>query len=212
MQTERCPEGLGDSSDPTSQRDGETEDSGRPPVPIAIGVPGKDSEIDALLEEMTELFEGRGIDTSIITPLEVTIMPKTPTKSVAIPPKSEWKKMAATIVKGFMPLREAMGIPLAVRGYRPADYNRAVGGASKSRHVHNEALDIRPAKGHFDAEHRRKLALEAAKLYLDRGELCKIGFGVYGRRTPTNIHIDVGYRQRTWGEARHWIDEARSKK
>lgn len=43
------------------------------------------------------------------------------------------------------PIRAAWGGPIVVvSGYRSPAYNRAVGGAAKSRHVTGEAADIRP--------------------------------------------------------------------
>ena len=188
--------------------------AGKPPkgaaIPIAIGPKGV-PEIDALLSEMDAYFQNQGVDTNLISAYEVTLMRKTPTNAVAIPPKSFWPRLALVMREGFMPLRLELGFPLGVGGYRPADYNAAVGGADASKHVFAEALDIRPKPGeHFTAENRRALALAGARLYLKHKKTYGMGFGVYGANTPSNIHIDMGTSKRykrpaTWRDAKAWI-------
>jgi len=32
---------------------------------------------------------------------------------------------------------------------------------------------------------------------------------VYGKATPSNIHLDTGFRRRTWRDAQIWIDRIR---
>ncbi len=35
-----------------------------------------------------------------------------------------------------------------------------------------------------------------------------MGFGVYGNPDfPTGVHLDVGYKRRTWGQAAHFVNE-----
>ncbi|MCH9680371.1 MAG: hypothetical protein K0V04_02970 [Deltaproteobacteria bacterium] len=168
-----------------------------------------DPEVAGLLAEMGELFEAEGVDLSVITPAEVTQMPKAG-GAIAIPPPAYWPRMALTLREVFMPLREAMGVPLAVRGYRPPDYNRAVGGAPKSRHQAFEALDIRVAGSHSTAGRRRELAERTAALYRERGGALKLGFGAYGYPIPGNVHVDTGHQRRAWRDASRFVSHQRA--
>lgn len=177
--------------------------TGDVPDPIAVGMPS-DPEVGALLAEMDALFEAQGVDTSLASAREVTKMPKAPGQPSAIPPKYLWPRMAATLRNLVIPLRLKMGIPFSLRGYRPADYNAAVGGVPGSRHQWFEGVDIYLAANNTK-ENRRKLALEGAKMYLSLGPELKVGFGAYGSPTPSNIHLDSGYDMRTWEEGDFYV-------
>ena len=83
-------------------------------------------------------------------------------------------------------LRDRLGKPLIVRSaYRSPAHNRAVGGASRSKHLDGTAFDIAMAN-HDPA------AFEAAAR-----EMGFLGFGFYAR--SGFIHIDLG-PARQWGE------------
>lgn len=176
-------------------------------APIVVG-DQFDPEVAAQLIQMEGDFASLGVDLSKVSAYEVTRMRKAPGKPAAIPPREYWPRMAQTLREAFMPLRQEIGKPLAIyNGYRPADYNEAVGGAAGSRHQWFEGLDL-DVEGSKTAD-RKKLAALAAQLYLALGDDLEMGFGVYGNNPeyPTNIHIDTGHRKRTWGNARHWIDK-----
>lgn len=177
------------------------------PTPIAVGSPS-DPEVSGLLEEMDEYFRSEGIDTGLVSAAEVTQMPKAPGKPSAVPPREYWSRMAMTLREVFMPLRASLGVPLAVRGYRPTDYNEAVGGAKGSRHQAFEALDIRISGDANTSAKRRELVDHAARIYSDRGRELKMGFGVYGKLpAPQHIHVDTGHQRRTWGDASKAVDQ-----
>jgi len=180
-----------------------------PAKPIHVG-PANDPETVALLSEMDDYFRSQGVDNTI-SAREVTVMRKTKSQASAIPPRAYWPRMARTLRELWNPLRQRMGVPLTVRGgYRPPDYNAAVGGASGSRHVYFEAIDIYPHKSSNSLDTRKRLALEGARLWIDKGDEHKVGLGVYGTKTnPTNIHVDTGAKKRTWKKARHWIEIAK---
>ena len=173
------------------------------PSPIAVGMPN-DPEIASLLRQMEDEFTSLGVDLRYVTPEEVTVMPKAPGRPVAIPPMEFWPRMAQTLRELFIPLRIAMGMPLQARGYRAPDYNEAVDGAPGSRHQWFEGIDIRPVGG--TAADKRRLAMLAAQMYLDRGDELQIGFGVYGKSAPT-VHFDTGYDKRTWRDAKYWLEK-----
>lgn len=73
------------------------------------------------------------------------------TKNMTRVPQSEAAVMGILrIAKPFGFVRDKMGCMIAINsGYRPPDVNRAIGGASRSRHVTGDALDMRPANGNF---------------------------------------------------------------
>ena len=72
-------------------------------------------------------------------------------------------------------------------GYRSAALNACSGGSSRSRHLHNTALDFDLASdAHVD---------DLCRFWRTHGPALAMGLGFY---TPTKIHIDTsGYR--TWG-------------
>lgn len=179
------------------------------PEPIAVGQPG-DPEIASLLDEMRTMFRDAGINTDQLSPYEVTVMPKTPNKTVAIPPREFWPRMVQTLVNVVQPLRTRMGIPFMLRGYRPPDYNAAVGGASNSRHIYFEGVDIYLVGPENTSQNRRKLALEAARIYLQAPSSLRMGFGAYGKPSPSNIHVDTGWKKRTWREAPYYIQQVKA--
>jgi hypothetical protein len=190
---------------PSAPRPGSPEDA-KPPEPIAVGDP-ESPEIAALLDEMNRFFRSRGIDTTKASAREVTILPRSPLGHAAIPPRAYWPRMANTIANFLLPLRARLGIPLRLSGYRPPEYNATVSGSPRSRHMWFEALDVRPIP--YTGDERRRLALEAARLHNERGASLKAGLGVYGPITPSNIHIDTGWKARTWRDAAAWKAKAR---
>lgn len=163
--------------------------------PIAVG-PSTDPKIAAYLKSLGIVMQQGGVNTSWFSPAEVTVMPKTPGRAIAIPPQEYWPRMVRTIVKVAQPLRQELGVPFGLGGYRPPDYNKAVGGAPGSRHQWFEALDIRAAG------HTEELKLAAARFFVNHpGE--PIGLGIYSG----NIHVDYGYSRRTWEQAKKYIDK-----
>jgi len=176
-----------------------------PPEPIHVGQRG-DPELETLLSQMDAMFRSYGVKLDLIDAAEVTVMRKT-NGYHAIPPKSYWPRMAATIVYGFQPIRNALKGPITVTSaYRPADYNEAVGGEEGSRHQFFEALDMVAPSGMAN-----KQALIAADLWIRSGTRIRMGLGVYGSPgSASNIHIDTGSSQRVWKNARDWIDRAKA--
>lgn len=83
-------------------------------------------------------------------------------------------------------LRDRLGKPLIIRSaYRSPEYNRAVGGATRSKHMDGAAFDI--AMTNHDP-----VVFEAAVR-----EVEFLGFGFYPRLGF--IHVDLG-PARQWGE------------
>ncbi len=171
--------------------------------PIAVGVPG-DPKVAALLTEMNQFLAKNGVDTSVASAREFTLLPKTPEKVSAIPPREYWPAIATLLREVFVPLRKRMGMPLEIRGFRPVDYNAKVGGARYSRHIYATAMDIYVAPPNATTENKNRLKLEAASIYLNRPDL-KIGFGAYN----SNVHLDWGWKRRTWKDGAKWVKAAK---
>ena len=173
------------------------------PDPIAEG-PADDPEIAALLQEMDDHFRSYGVNLDWIDAREVTLLRKWGRH--AIPPRSHWERMAATIRWGFMPIRRAVGPIVITSAYRPPKYNKFVGGEGDSRHLYFEALDMVAPSGMANQQ-----ALLAAGMWVRHGEKMRMGLGVYGSPgSASNIHIDTGSSQRVWKNARDWIDRAKA--
>lgn len=175
-----------------------------PPKPIAVGAP-TDPAIAAFLKSMEAVFVQAGVNVGWFSPREVTILPKTPARVSAIPPQTYWPRMATTIVEIAQPIRMAVGFPLTIGGYRPADYNKAVGGSAGSRHQWFEALDLRPAGTASTAANRELLKKAAAKIFVEEPG-APIGLGIYSG----NIHVDYGWRRRTWEQAAKYVAQAQA--
>lgn len=182
---------------------------GTPPNAWMAGDPF-DSEISTALAELEDFITTSGVPKKYWSALEICRLPKGQSyvgshpghravshKAVAIPPRELWPNILGTL-ELFIVLRERIGAPCALRGYRPPDYNEVVGGSPKSRHMWFAALDIYPPVGK-----NKLLGLEGARLY---NEYSDVGFGAYGQPLTSNIHIDTGSRKRRWREAQHYID------
>ena len=102
----------------------------------------------------------------------------------SLPPKSQWKNMAATL-KVLDRMSSEMSRPLncILSAYRSPNYNRAVGGKSRSLHMQNQALDIQ-----FHGASPRHVA-SVARYLRKKGKFAG-GIGQYN----SFVHIDTrGY-------------------
>lgn len=94
-------------------------------------------------------------------------------------------------------LAHRVGAVVALRvisGYRTPEYNRAIGGASRSRHMTGEAADVQAYIIATGAPVSPGTVQSAAFALQAQGSIG--GVGSY----PTFTHVDVGPR-RSWGEA-----------
>jgi hypothetical protein len=172
-------------------------------------------DVAALLAEMGKYFRDHGVDTSIVSPFDVTVMPKAPlqdgwdedeikTRPVAIPARESWGTMATLLREVTIPIVRALPFDVRVTGYRPADYNKAVKGAPKSAHTRNGATDIWiKGNANMTSKNARTLMLTTAQFVLDH-PTAPLGFGAY----TFDVHVDLAGR-RTWEKAAHWLDEAK---
>jgi uncharacterized protein YcbK (DUF882 family) len=107
-----------------------------------------------------------------------------------VPPLELWNNLVPTL-KLADAIRREWGGPINVlSGYRTANYNRAIGGAANSQHLHFRALDLTPKDGRVK-EFQALVGRIVAKW---RGEGNQVGMGTY----KSFVHIDVGFKTRDW--------------
>lgn len=193
---------------------------GKPP---AAWVAGQEDECSYEMGLLERYLDARGLTGHGWSIWELCRLPKgSGARPVAVPPSGLWPNIVPTL-RVYEALRAAMGEPLMLRCYRPPDYNRAVKGASQSLHMWFAALDV-----YAPVDDRQALAHLAASVYLAgddvwrkpatamreeiqaiKGDLETLGLGIYGYPWPSNIHIDTGWRRRTWDDAKAYIDEVK---
>ena len=181
---------------------------GDPQLAMIAGDP-KDPEIAALLSEFDDYLASYGVGKYTCAE-EMFGMPEAPKiagrRPVAIPPRTLWENAIPTLA-AFDEIRESYGKPLPIRGYRPVDYNAAVGGAPRSIHQWNGAIDIKIRDSGATQSERKDFALLVARYTLDHPDGAW-GFGVYND-PPTTVHIDSGYTRRSWENGKKYLDLAR---
>ena len=181
---------------------------GEPQLALASGDP-KDPEIAALLIEFDDYLASNGAGRYTCAE-EFFRMPEAPRidgrRPVAIAPRNLWPNAIPTL-RAFDDLRAQWGRPLPIRGYRPVDYNAAVGGAPRSIHQGGGAIDIKLKQAGYTASERQDFAVLAARYTLDN-PAAKWGFGVYND-PPTTVHLDTGYQRRSWENGAKYLDLAR---
>jgi len=170
---------------------------GEPPEALAQGP--DTGEISVLLDELDAYLEAEGV-AEYTSAREFCRLPNLPGTVYGIPPRSLWPNIVPTLTL-FTWIRGRLGKPLALRGYRPPDYNELSKGAAKSMHMWASAIDIRP--GSLAPEIRQEVAELAGTACRDNPQF-RPGLGVYGS-PPNSIHIDTGYRARTWGRGGEFL-------
>ena len=128
---------------------------------------------------------------------------------VSDPPRRDWWPRIVPTLQLAEMLRTVMGHRLIVgNGYRPAAVNKRAGGARRSQHVQFRALDLDLPLDKRDPHKRLRFHEAAVSLWLDLGEEYAIGLGLYSPHGGTRIHIDTGFRRRSWGgpRGRRYVD------
>lgn len=152
-------------------------------------------EIAALLIELQDYLASNGVNTAKVDAEALTRMRKGPKidgrRPVAIPVRELWPNIlpAARYLSDFP---EAFVI---YNGYRPPDYNAAVGGAAGSLHQDFSAVDF------YGAHDRDRAALALA--FDHDNKRTPGGAAVYGKVKPS-MHVDGG-KSRVWAEMRYWL-------
>jgi len=106
-----------------------------------------------------------------------------------IPPKRLWEDLVETLQIADE-LRHRLGVSVTIlSAYRSPDYNSAIGGASRSQHMINRALDLS-----FDCSSDDAFAV-AEKMRTEG--FFTGGLGWY----PSFIHVDTRGHEATWGRS-----------
>jgi len=109
----------------------------------------------------------------------------------SLPPRHLWASILSTLEVADK-AREALGSPIVITSsYRSPEYNKAVGGASKSQHMQHTALDLVPREAS-----PQKLFDILWKMRVDgffRG-----GLGLYN--ASGFVHVDTRGKNATWGK------------
>ncbi len=118
------------------------------------------------------------------------------------PPRNVWHRMVPTLAVANdlrRRLCDGTGDELALRGLRVAAAYRPSGGAPRSQHKVNAALDLDLLPG--DIEHAERFYRCAVQLWCEYGKTLKMGLGLYcssRSRGGIRVHVDTGFRCRTW--------------
>lgn len=165
---------------------------------------GQAPKVQSYLNAIDDLLRAAGV--RHFNARELTALRKVP-GVYAIPPREYWPRLAALSVNVLEPLRVRMGVPLRIlNGYRPSDYNKAVGGAARSSHLWGYAADVTcgdaDADGDIDSADRALLRAAAADMFVSMPS-AKIGFGFYAG----NIHAEWGRRRIAYASPGSDLDE-----
>lgn len=183
---------------------------GEPPRPLLAGDP-TNPEIVGTLNEMDAFLAENGVDLSTVSAAELTTMSSAPAqpsgkKPVAIPPRELWPNIVPTLRLWQQNIRGPIGVPMSVHGYRPPDYNEAVGGTPGSTHQWFAAIDITLVGDGNTDDNRALLGEYSARVYVNAPSSDRVGFGAYGQPFPRHVHLDTRYKHRRWEDAQYYID------
>ena len=144
---------------------------------------------DSFVGKMTYLEFLAGLQLSHFAPTEIAFRGASDErlKLNSDPPPDLWANMVKTAWLADQ-VREYLGSPIRViSGYRSPAYNSAISGASQSRHLSNDALDLQPLSTTPRKLHGALVAFREAGLF--RG-----GLGLY----PSFVHVDRRGENRDW--------------
>lgn len=148
--------------------------------------------------QLEEYLRSCGASMHHISTRELTALPRT--GDFAIPARELWPRVVRT-VRVWERIRERFGSPIMITsGYRPEQYNRAIGGVAQSMHVMGAALDFTVD----DVAKREQLAKIALDVFHERGPVDAIGLGIYGYPSVSHIHLDTGKRFRVIQDTPRW--------
>ena len=106
----------------------------------------------------------------------------------SLPPESKWEAIVETAWIADLARRQ-LGFPLTITSaYRSPDYNSAVGGAVRSQHLANTALDLIPKNGKVEELYHQLICMR-------QGGAFKGGIGRYN----AFVHLDTRGSNATWG-------------
>ena len=119
-------------------------------------------------------------------------------KRFAIPPKALWQNVVSSLqLLEKLNTSDYFKTYSITAIYRDPELNKCVGGAGKSKHLYNYAVDFYVLNPQESSENERVELIQKMCQFLKvEGKNFKMGLGVYGHN---RYHIDTqGYR--TWGK------------
>lgn len=114
----------------------------------------------------------------------------------AIPPDSLWPLIIPTLKLLQEEIIPLIGEVEIVSGFRTPEYNELAGGASGSRHLFFQAVDVVPLTQIPKDELKKRLQ----QFWYEHGEQYNLGLGLYDY---TRFHVDT-WKYRNWGD---WPEE-----
>ncbi|MBS1271824.1 MAG: hypothetical protein MAGBODY4_00956 [Candidatus Marinimicrobia bacterium] len=110
----------------------------------------------------------------------------------ALPPDSLIMNMILTLRLLQEEIVPRIGEVVIVSGYRTPEYNEPAGGASRSRHLFFDAVDVAPVTDIPERVLKKRLR----KFYYEHGEEYNLGLGLYDHK---RFHVDT-WKYRNWGD------------
>lgn len=110
----------------------------------------------------------------------------------ALPPDSLWKNMIPTLKLVQEEIEPLIGDVIIVSGFRTMEYNEPAGGASRSRHLFFDAVDVAPVTDIPERVMKKRLR----KFYYEHGKEYNLGLGLYDHK---RFHVDT-WKYRNWGD------------
>ena len=107
----------------------------------------------------------------------------------SLPPENKWEAIVPTLWIADLARRQLEFRLTITSAYRSPDYNKAVGGAVRSQHLANTALDLIPSKGRVEQLYDQLIAMR-------KGGAFKGGVGIY----DSFVHVDTRGKNATWGK------------
>jgi len=149
------------------------------------------------LEQEVQAFERllKRNDVDDVLPIDALLLQGTEWQSrghsaYALPPRTQWSAMVKTLQFIKSELIPVIGAVEVMSGYRSLAYNRAAGGAPRSRHLVFSALDLKPQQ----TIARRDLHSFLKRTWAEQGAAWDLGLGLY---SGLRFHVDTG-GYRTW--------------
>jgi hypothetical protein len=199
---------------------------GTPLKPAAVGE-ATDPEVAPLLAAFDARLATAGVNLKRINAFKLFVMSKAPlvdgpdedddaTRPVAVAPLEYWDRLVEIAVfVNDVDAAELGDLDMRYTGYRPADYNKAVGGAPDSQHIWGWAIDgWLPKKliaqgGRKLTEARERMRMAVARAIVHSPKKNRFGFGVY----TNDFHADLGRDRLThWEHGEEYLEKAEHEK
>lgn len=168
------------------------------------GEPGR----GAAFAEFTRYLDSHGVGNVLpawqLTRADITRRIHCKVPPFLLPPREDWRNIVPVLALVRDEIEPLVGQVEVHSSYRTTDFNACVGGASRSRHLGFQALDLVAA----EPQDNRALFTSLCRLHREKGARYRMGLGAYfdvereGRNRLGRFHVDVSGR-RSWGYSQH---------